>query len=196
MPYIYSTAADSARTGAPMMRALLVDSPDDPAAWTAELEYRLGLDLLVAPMIDPDGHRQVYLPSGYWVDYWTGAVHSGQRYLPVSKPVDQIPLFVRYGALIPMAPPAETLGDAPFADVTVVSWGAVDGRTVIRDTDGDTVVTATRSGDRFEVTVRGPKPVRRIAFATVEGAAPPAQVVIDGTAATMSTRDGMPAAEV
>ena len=63
MPYLYSAAVESARTGPPMMRALLVDSPDDPAAWLADLEYRLGPDLLVAPMTDPDGTR-ARLPAG------------------------------------------------------------------------------------------------------------------------------------
>jgi alpha-D-xyloside xylohydrolase len=196
MPYIYSAAVDSARTGVPMMRALLVDSPDDPAAWNAELEYLLGPDLLVAPMVDPDGSRQVYVPPGDWVDYWTGTVHSGRRYRRVSKPLDQIPLFVRYGALIPVVPPADTLNDTPFADVTVVSWGAVDGRTVIRDTDGDTVVSAARSGDRFEVTVEGPKPIRRIAFPVVEGTALPREVLISSTPAVVSTVDGQLTAEL
>jgi alpha-D-xyloside xylohydrolase len=180
MPYIYSVAVDSARTGVPMMRALLVDSPDDPAAWTAETEYRFGPDLLVAPMTDPDGARPVYLPSGDWVDYWTGAVHSGPRYHRFGKPLDQIPLFVRHGALIPLAPASQSLSEEPFADVTVVSWGAVDGRTVIRDTDGDTTVIARRSGDRFEVTVQGAKPIRRIAFATVDGTTHPREVLING----------------
>lgn len=176
MPYLYSAAVESARTGMPMMRALLVDAPEDPAAWTAELEYLLGPDLLVAPMTDPDGSRQVYLPAGDWVDYWTGTVHSGQRYLPVHKPLEQIPLFVRYGALIPVVPLADTVADGPFTDVTVVSWGAVDGRTVIRDVDGDTVVVAARDGDRFAVTVDGPNPVRTIEFAAVAGASLPAVV--------------------
>jgi alpha-D-xyloside xylohydrolase len=141
--------------------------------------------------VDPDGTRQVYLPSGQWVDYWTGTVHTGYRYLRVSKPLEQVPLFVRHGALIPTMPPTQSLADGPFSDVTVVSWGAVDGRTVIRDTDGDTVVVATRSGDRFEVTVDGPKPVRRIAFATVQGAQPPTEVLINGVPAALSTVDGV-----
>ncbi len=72
MPYIYSAAVTAAETGAPMMRALCVDHPDDPVAWQADLEYLLGTDLLVAPMISADGTRKVYLPSGVWVDYWTG----------------------------------------------------------------------------------------------------------------------------
>jgi alpha-D-xyloside xylohydrolase len=178
MPYLYSAAVLAARTGEPIMRALLVDSPADPAAWTAELEYLLGPDLLVAPMTDPDGTRSVYLPEGEWVDYWTGAVHGGRRYVTVSTPLEQIPLFVRHGALIPVVPVADTLGEGPFADVTVVSWGGVDGRTVIRDTDGDTTVVAVRTGDRLDVTVDGPKPIHRVELAHVEGTTPPAQIVI------------------
>ncbi|MEE3921960.1 hypothetical protein V2I01_37860 [Micromonospora sp. BRA006-A] len=59
-----------------MLRALLVDTPDDPAAWTADLQYRLGPDLLVAPVLDPSGERAVYLPAGDdWLDAYTGQRH-------------------------------------------------------------------------------------------------------------------------
>jgi alpha-D-xyloside xylohydrolase len=180
MPYLYSAAVASARTGAPMMRALLFDSPDDPTAWTAELEYRLGTDLLVAPMIDPDGVRQVYLPDGDWVDYWTGEVHTGGRHLQVDVPLARVPLFVRYGALIPTVPVRDVVGDGPFTDVTVVSWGAVTGRTVVHDVDGDTAVYAVRVDDEVHVDTDGPLPIRRVAFAPVAGTRPPARVLVNG----------------
>jgi alpha-D-xyloside xylohydrolase len=147
MPYLYSAAVESARTGVPMLRALLVDSPDDPAAWTADLEYRLGSDLLVAPMVDPSGEREVYLPDGTWLDYWSGEPYAGGRYVRVRRPVDRIPLFVRDGALVVVTEPGDAVGDGPFADLTVVSWGGGDGRTVLRDVDGDSSVVAVRSGD-------------------------------------------------
>jgi len=194
LPYLYSAAVESARTGVPLLRALLVDSPDDPSAWTAELEYRLGEDLLVAPMTDPDGIRSVYLPAGRWVDHWTGEVQLGGRHITVHPPLNEVPLFVRHGALIPVVEVAEAVGDDPFTDVTVVSWGGGDGRTVVRDVDGDTTVTATRTDDTLHVTVDGPKPIRRVAFARVEGAAPPEAVVIAGDTATLSTVDGLPTA--
>ncbi|MFI6476754.1 TIM-barrel domain-containing protein [Nonomuraea sp. NPDC050663] len=104
MPYILKAARDAAATGAPMMRALCVDYPEDPVSWQADLEYLLGRDLLVAPMISPDGTRQVYLPHGEWVDYWTHEVLIGGRYVQVTKPLDQIPLFVRSGAVIEETP--------------------------------------------------------------------------------------------
>jgi alpha-D-xyloside xylohydrolase len=196
MPYLYSTAVDSARTGAPMMRALLFDAPDDPAAWTAELEYRLGPDLLVAPMTDPDGERQVYLPEGDWVDYWSGAVHAGGRHLRVRQPLARIPLFVRWGALIPTAPVSDAVGDAPFTDVTVVSWGGTTGHAIIRDVDGDTTVRTARDIDTFHVDSTGPLPIRRVAFAPVADALIPATVLINGVVATVEDVDGLPTAQV
>jgi alpha-D-xyloside xylohydrolase len=185
MPYLYSAAVESARTGAPMLRALLVDSPDDPTAWTAEREYRLGRDLLVAPVFDPDGERHVYLPPGRWVDFWTGESHAGARHVRVRSPLRQIPLYVRQGALIPTTPVRPAVGDGPFTDVTVVSWGGTSDATTIRDVDGDTLVTLERGHDEARVTVRGPLPVRRVAFPAVTGARPPARVIIDGQRAEL-----------
>ncbi len=174
MPYIYSAAVDAARTGAPMMRALCVDHPDDPAAWQADLEYLLGTDLLVAPMISADGVRDVYLPAGRWVDHWTGDIHDGGRHIRVAPPLDRIPLFVRHGALIPVTEPGDTVADDPL--ITLVGYGVADGgtRQVIRDPDGDTTVTATRDGDRLIVAVEGPKRISGVEFV-----GPGAEVVIN-----------------
>ncbi|GAA1276067.1 alpha-xylosidase [Sphaerisporangium rubeum] len=179
MPYIYSAAVASARTGSPMMRALCVDHPDDPVAWQADLEYLLGPDLLVAPMTDPDGTRQVYLPAGSWVDHWTHEVHEGGRYITVTTPLDRIPLFVRYGALIPLTEARDAVGDAPFDGVTVVAYGGADGatsRTTIHDVDGDTTVTATRDGDVLRVAASGPASIAQVHIAPVAGA--PARAVV------------------
>ncbi|MFC4532001.1 TIM-barrel domain-containing protein [Sphaerisporangium dianthi] len=176
MPYIYSAAVEAARTGAPMMRALCVDHPGDPVAWQADLEYLLGRDLLVAPMTSPEGSRQVYLPDGEWVDYWTHETLRGGRYITVAKPLDQIPLFVRRGALIPVTGIRDTVGDGPFTDVTVVAYGGGDGQATIRDVDGDTTVTATQDGDVLRVAVTGPLPITNVEIAPVDGA--PATVVV------------------
>lgn len=178
LPYLYSAAVESARTGVPMMRAVLFEAPDDPAAWTADLQYLLGPDLLVAPMVTAGPDRQVYFPDGRWVDHATGGIIEGGRYRRVTAALDRIPLYVRHGALIPVAPPAETVADGPFPDVTVVSWGGLDARTVISDVDGDTVVTAVRDGDTLAVTVDGPARIRQVTLAPVAGG--PGRVTVDG----------------
>ncbi|NUP83160.1 MAG: alpha-xylosidase [Nonomuraea sp.] len=174
MPYIYSAAVEAARTGAPMMRAMCVDFPDDPVAWQADLQYLLGRDLLVAPMTAPEGERQVYLPRGQWVDYWTGDLLEGSRYVRVRKPLEQIPLFVRYGALIPFTAPGDTV-DVP-SEITLVAFGGGDGTAEIHDADGVTVATATRDGDVLRVAVTGPKRVTGVEIAPVAGA--PTRAVI------------------
>ncbi|WP_049560539.1 TIM-barrel domain-containing protein [Nonomuraea sp. SBT364] len=174
MPYLYSAAVEAARTGAPMMRALCVDHPADPIAWQADLEYLLGRDLLVAPMTSPGGTRDVYLPEGEWVDYWTGETHGGGRYLSVTKPLEQIPLYVRRGALIPVAEPGQTVTTPDT--ITLVAFGGGDCRMRIHDTDGDTAVVAIRDGDTLRVTVTGPKRVAAVEFAPVAGA--PGRAVI------------------
>lgn len=180
LPYLYSVAVTSARTGVPMMRALLVDSADDPSAWGEELAYRLGPDLLVAPMIDPGGARTVYLPANSsWVDWWTGEVHPGGRHLRVRKPLHQIPLFVRQGALIPVTPVRDAVGDGPFPEITLLSFGGQNAATTIHDVDGETRVTATRDGDVFTVTVDGPALVRGVELPALAGAPAPPTVTVE-----------------
>ncbi|SDH84070.1 TIM-barrel domain-containing protein [Nonomuraea jiangxiensis] len=177
MPYLYSAAVEAARTGAPMLRALCVDHPDDPVAWQADLQYLLGRDLLVAPMTAPEGVRRVYLPRGEWADYWTGEVLAGPCYVEVAKPLDQIPLFVRYGALIPVTPAGHQLDtvDVP-AEIALVAFGGGDGTVEIHDADGVTVAVASRDGDVLRVAVTGPKRVTGVEIAPVAGA--PARAVI------------------
>ena len=173
LPYLYSAACASAQTGAPLMRALLVDSPDDPHAWTADLEYRIGRDLLVAPMTTPEGTRTVHLPRGEWIDYYSGVVYRGGRDLRVTVPLDRIPLFVRYGALIPMLEQTSSVPDGPFPAVTLVSWGGRTSETVLRDVDGQTSIAAVRFGDRFDVRTAGPGRITSVTFAAVRGTQPP-----------------------
>jgi alpha-D-xyloside xylohydrolase len=173
-----------------MMRALLVDSPEDPAAWLVDLEYRIGPDLLVAPMTDPSGTRRVYLPDGPWVDFWTGEVHRGGRYLHVTSPLDRVPLFARHGALIPTTEPRDVVGDRPFGGITLLSFGAGTGQAVIHDVNGDTTVHTERSMDTLTFGATGPARIDAVRFAPVPGATAPATVVIDGAATVLTTVDG------
>ncbi len=103
-PYRYAAAQESARNGLPMMRALVLMHQDDPQAREAESEYYFGPDLLVAPVVAPVTRRQVYLPEGRWVDYWSGKQSAGRRTVTVDAPLDRIPVWVRAGAIVPKIP--------------------------------------------------------------------------------------------
>ena len=103
-PYRYAAAQESARTGLPMMRALVLMHQDDGDAREAGSEYYFGPDLLVAPVLSPVTQRAVYLPEGNWIDYWSGRRLSGRQTIAVDAPLDRIPVFVREGAILPKIP--------------------------------------------------------------------------------------------
>jgi alpha-D-xyloside xylohydrolase len=103
-PYRYAAAQEAARTGMPLMRALVLLDPRDPEARRATDEYAFGPDLLVAPLITPGTQRAVHLPEGEWLDYWTGERSTGPTDLVVEAPLDRIPLYVRAGTILPKIP--------------------------------------------------------------------------------------------
>ena len=101
LPYIYQEATHASGSGEPMMRPLFIDYPDDPHAYDVEDEYLFGRDLLVAPIIEENCFaRDVYLPEGEWVDFWTGAVYRGRAVLSYAADLDRIPVFIRGGSVI------------------------------------------------------------------------------------------------
>ena len=98
-----SAARKTNVTGAPFMRALFMDFPDDEAVRDIKDEYMFGPAFLVAPVVEKGAHhREVYLPApATWYDYWTGEKHPGGQTLRVKAPLDTLPLFVRAGSIIP-----------------------------------------------------------------------------------------------
>ena len=106
MPYVYAQAKDCTERGLPMVRALLVEFPDDPGAWLVEDEYMFGSQILVAPLLESGNSRTCYLPRGKWIDYQSGKVYEG-GYQTIE--VGEIPavILVRDGSLIPHAPLAQ-----------------------------------------------------------------------------------------
>ena len=106
MPYIYSLAAESHRSGLPMMRSIALEYPNDPGAYSVEAnnEFLLGGDYLVAPVFTKSTVRNgIYLPEGdQWVDYWTGTLYEGGQVVNGHPaPLEQLPIFVRAGAVVP-----------------------------------------------------------------------------------------------
>ncbi len=103
-PYRYAAAQEAARSGMPLMRALVLSDPLDREAQHATDEYVFGPDLLVAPVITAGTQRGVHLPAGEWLDYWTGVRYTGPADLVVEAPLDRIPLYVKAGTILPKIP--------------------------------------------------------------------------------------------
>jgi len=116
LPYIERAMANAAETGLPVQRAMALACPDETAAWAFEDQFFFGEDLLVAPCLRPDNKVQVYLPEGDWRRFPDGARFEGGKSHRLTLALDEIAVFARAGARIPLGAAAEATAEAsPFA---------------------------------------------------------------------------------
>lgn len=103
LPYIFSQAKESSKTGLPLMRALPLEFGEDSECDKYPYQYLFGESLLIAPVIRENIQSQtVYLPEGDWYDFWTGHLTTGPLKINYSTPKDTIPVFVRAGTVLPL----------------------------------------------------------------------------------------------
>ncbi len=109
MPYNYTLAFESKKTGMPLMRPLFFDEPDNKALYDIYDTYLWGNQLLVAPVIDSgQGIRRVYLPKGEWIDFHTDKRYTGGQWIDMPVYIDDMPVFVRAGTILPLALPVSS----------------------------------------------------------------------------------------
>ena len=137
LPYTYSVAYRSYQTGAPYMRALFMDFPEDPKAANIPDEYMYGPAFLVAPVTEQGAtHRTVYLPAGCdWYNYWTNArLHGGQT-IVADAPIDTLPLFVRAGSIVPLGSEVQS-AQQPQTIASVRVYPGANGKFTLFQDDG------------------------------------------------------------
>ena len=139
MPYIYSLGHSTYESGAPYMRALFMDFPNDTKAAALNDEYMLGPDFLVAPVTDQGvTSREVYLPAGTdWYNYWTNEKLHGGQTVTVNAPIDTLPLFVKAGSILPLGVPVLSTNDPQALEKLRIYPGADASFTLYQD-DGKT----------------------------------------------------------
>ena len=136
MPYIYSEAVQCGQSSLPMVRPLVLEYQDDPTTYTIADQYLFGRSLLVAPILDERNRRQVYLPHGVWVDYWSKQVIEGGQWIDVEALLEVLPLYVRAGAIIPYGPLTQHTGEHRYDPLTVeIYTPAAEGTYTIHDED-------------------------------------------------------------
>ena len=137
MPYLYDAFHEAAESGLPVMRALLLDYPDDPQAVGQNYEFLFGDDLLVAPVVKSDEREwDVYLPRGVWYYFWTDQRYTGPRHVNVEAPLDRVPVFVRGGAIIPTQQVVEYTDQAPVDPLTFEIYPAGNSTREYYEDDG------------------------------------------------------------
>jgi alpha-D-xyloside xylohydrolase len=139
LPYTYSIAYRSYETGAPFMRALFMDFPNDPNVADIRDEYMFGPAFLVAPVTEQGAtQRSVYLPAGCeWYNYWTNKRIKGGQTIMVNAPIDTIPLFVRAGSIVPLGSPVES-AQRKQAIASVRVYPGADASFTLFSDDGNT----------------------------------------------------------
>jgi alpha-D-xyloside xylohydrolase len=150
LPYIYSVAHRTYQTGAPYMRALFMDFPNDPKISDVRDEYMFGPAFLVAPVTTQGAtSREVYLPAGTdWYNYWTNERIKGGQTVEAAAPMDTLPLFVRAGSIVPLG--SEILSTAePQKIARVLVYAGADGNFALYSDNGKTY--AYEKGD-FKIT--------------------------------------------
>jgi len=102
MPYIYGMAVNAHETGVPVMRPMVMEFGDDPAAAYLDRQYMLGDSLLVAPVLNENGFCEYYLPQGQWTHLLSGEVRDGGKWYGEKYGYDSLPLYARPNTLLPI----------------------------------------------------------------------------------------------
>ncbi len=207
-PYIYTEARRTYDTGVAFVHPLYYDWPEADAAYSSRDEYMFGNQMLVAPVVqagDPVSGlatESIWLPKGEWIEWPTGQHFTGPATLHRSYSIDQTPVFLKAGAIVPMEPPMLYTGQKPIDPLIVNVWPLEPGQSSsyrVYEDSGKAVayqygsytrvpIAATQQGNRLRVTI-GPVEGSFPGMLTERGYQlrlpadwPPASVTVNGEA--------------
>jgi len=157
IPCLYTAFNEYHTTGKPPIRALVLDWPADPKVRQIDDEFMFGDSVLVAPMFAGESKREVYLPAGNWYDFWTHAKIFGEKTIEATNGVEQIPLFVKGGTLLPLAEPVEFIKPDTCFDITVNIASDKPAEFTLYEDDGHTSAYAKGEQNQIQLHADGDK---------------------------------------
>ena len=143
-PYIYTAARQCYDTALPLCRPLYYEWPELDEAYRYTGEYLFGNDLLLAPVTKPAtavsacAETRVWLPPGEWTHWFTGRTYAGPGLAALQVPLDEIPIFVRRGAIIPLQPKMSRTGAKPVDPLILHLWPGDSGAARVYEDDNET----------------------------------------------------------
>jgi alpha-D-xyloside xylohydrolase len=138
LPYIYSIAWKTTHQNYTLMRPLVMDFRDDPRVWNIGDQFLFGPGLLVIPVTEPGAtSRHLYLPKSQWYNFWTGEAVDGGRAIDTPAPLEEIPLFVRAGTILPLGAAIE-FAQQSSDTVELRVYPGADGEFTLYADQGDT----------------------------------------------------------
>lgn len=202
-PYLYTYVHEASASGLPILRPLVLMSQNDPQVRAVQHAYHFGNEFLVAPIVTLNAtSRQVYLPAGNWVDFWTSAVHAGGQNIDWNSANRmQFPVFVREGSIVPLlSENVQTLCDPRYVNNPAIAAANQDLAFLVYPGDGtsqftvydQTHVECQRLGSTRRITLTSV--ARRVTF-QIAGDEPP-DVTVDASSlpkrATVADFDASP----
>ena len=211
-PYIYSMSRKAYETGVSVCRPLYYEWPESEEAYSRKNEYMFGDNIFVAPITAPKGesrlsHLKFWLPEGQWYEWNSGSMLEGGKEYERTYALNEYPMFVKAGAIIPMYDGTQTNLDGCDEAITIViAPGEGDNRFSLYEDDGvdpdyahnfaKTEITSSRRGNIHKIVIGGRRgsyrnmPSDRNFRIKLLSAACPASVTVNGEVAEWSF-DGM-----
>lgn len=136
-PYIYTLAWMVYEQDYTIMRPLVMDFRDDKNVYNIDDQYMFGPFIMVSPVTTPATfERDVYLPHGIWYDFWSGNKLLGGKKIKCNAPLEKIPLHIRAGAILPLAPASIESFDDKINEIELRIYKGNDGEFVLYMDDG------------------------------------------------------------
>jgi alpha-D-xyloside xylohydrolase len=152
IPYLYAAFNEYRLTGMPPVRAMVMDWPDDPHTFEIDNQFMFGPSIMVAPILTGQKQRKVYLPHGTWYDLSTQRRLDGGRWITVSLPPEEVPMFVKAGTLLPIARPVEYITPETCFDITLYAFGSSPASITLYEDDGVTLDYKRGRQNRLTIT--------------------------------------------
>jgi alpha-glucosidase len=137
LPFLYTEFYKASLSGVPIMRPLLLEFPDDKTTYRIDTQFMIGENILVSPVMEAGSTtRWMYLPKGEWYDFWTREKVGGGKWIDAKATIDQVPLFIRAGAVIPMQQVVQFADQAPVDPITFEIFPSEEAKGFCYEDDG------------------------------------------------------------
>ena len=151
IPYLYTAFAKYHFEGIPPFRSLILDCPDEDEVWDIDDQYMMGDHILCAPFLNGASTRQVYFPKGKWHDFNTNKIYEGGRSYEITMTLDETPMFVRHGVILPLAQHVQYVTPQTIFDVTCRMYGQAVQPAFLFEDDGYTFDFETGNYNMLEL---------------------------------------------
>ena len=138
LPYLYSVVRECTVSAMPVIRAMWLHYPGDPAAVSRGDQYLWGPSVLVAPVVEQGAtERKLYLPKGAWHDFWTGERHEGGAEITRKIDLETMPLYVRGGSILPLGPVKQYTAEKVDGPTALQVYPGADASFLLYEDDGE-----------------------------------------------------------